>query len=557
MQPVGSRGSTPRAWCTESRLRHTLQRESDADARRLTRPMTSIIKVGRNSWRWAHADDAGLLVDAADYYHAVYWAINRAQSHVLMSGWQFDSGLPLLRGADVPPGADVRFLKFVDCLCRRRPELRIYLLAWDFHLIFAGEREWLQRVIFHWMTSPNLHFRFADHPAARGSHHQKFVVVDGGLAFLGGMDVCEARWDDRRHLADNPLRLSHGRPHKPYHDVQAWLAGRETARALEDLFSEWWRLAGGPPLELRVADRPEVPRRTSLPIGKTTVALSRTAPQPNGTIREVARLFEDAIAAADHLIYIETQYFSSRRIREALVRRMCASDRPRPEIVIVVNEQAEALKEELAVGLRQARNLEVLRDTASRTGCSLGCYFSLCDGAHATFRATYIHSKLMIVDDRFLTIGSANLTNRSMGLDSELNAAWEHEGEDGGLIDTIRNVRVSLLAEHAGLSEAETADLHAIEGLVTRLDVLAARGGARLQRLGSPTPIQHAAMRLVDPEDLPFDPETPSDEAPATFDPNEVHSSNRRLPILATALGGIGAAVLAGLLARYIGRTRR
>ena len=131
MQPVGSRGSTPRAWCTESRLRHTLQRESDADARRLTRPMTSIIKIGRNSWRWAHADDAGLLVDAADYYHAVYWAINRAQSHVLMSGWQFDSGLPLLRGADVPPGADVRFLKFVDCLCRRRPELRIYLLAWD------------------------------------------------------------------------------------------------------------------------------------------------------------------------------------------------------------------------------------------------------------------------------------------------------------------------------------------------------------------------------------------------------------------------------------------
>lgn len=237
------------------------------------------------------------------------------------------------------------------------------------------------------------------------------------------MDVCEARWDDRRHLADNPLRLSHGRPQKPYHDVQAWLVGREMARAFEDLFSEWWRRAGGPTLELRSVHRPEVPVRTSLPIGRTAVALSRTDPQPDGnTIREVERLFEDAIAAADRLIYIETQYLSSRRMREALVQRMRTSGRPRPEIVIVVNEQAEALKEELAVGLRQARNLEVLRDTASRTGCSLGCY-SLCDGAHETFRATYIHSKLMIVDDRFLTIGSANLTNRSMGLDSELHVA--------------------------------------------------------------------------------------------------------------------------------------
>src|SRR4029453_18050652 len=163
---------------------------------------------------------------------------------------------------------------------------------------------------------------------------------------------------------------------------------------------------------------------------------------------------------------------------------MGGSGRPRREIVIVVNEQAEALKEELAVGLRQARNLEALRDTASSTGCVLGCYFSRCDGAHETFRATYIHSKLMIIDDRFLTVGSANLTNRSMGLDSELHVAWEHEGEDGWLVDTIRNVRVSLLTEHAGLSTADAAGLHAIEGLVARLDALPDRGGGG----GAPPP---------------------------------------------------------------------
>jgi phospholipase D1/2 len=506
--------------------------------------VTPIIALGRNAWRRVHAEDAGVVVDAADYYHAVYWAVSRAQSYVLMSGWQFDSGVPLLRGADVPTGSDVRFLKFLDGLCRRRPELRVYLLAWDFHFILAGEREWLQRVIFHWLTSSNFNFRFGEHPAAGGSHHQKFVVVDGTLAFVGGMDVCEARWDDRRHLADNPLRLSHGRPQKPYHDLQAWLAGREPARALEDLFSERWRRAGGQPLELRSTHRPTVSLRGALPIGEGTVALSRTEPRSDGeTIREVERLFEGAIAAADRLIYVETQYFSSWRIREALARRMRESGRPRPEIVIIVNEQAEALKEELAVGLRQARNLEALRDIASQTGCALGCYFSQCDGPHDTFRATYIHSKLMIVDDRFLTVGSANFTNRSMGVDSELHVAWEHEGQAGRLVEAIRRVRVSLLAEHAGLSAADAGGLEASEGLVARLDALADRDGARLQRHRAPTLAQRTAMQLVDPDNLPFD---PSDE----------HTAHRNLSILTAAIGGIGGVALAALLARSIRRTR-
>ena len=518
--------------------------------------MTSIINAGRNAWQQVHAEASGLLVDAADYYVAVYRAISGARSSVLMSGWQFDSGVQLLRGAEEPAGGDVRFLKFLDRLCRRRPELRVYILAWDFNMVFAGEREWFQRVYFHWMTASNLQFRVDDHPVAGGSHHQKFVVVDGGLTFLGGMDVCEGRWDDRRHRADNPLRVSRGQPHKPYHDVQAWLTGREPARALEDLFSERWRRAGGPPLDLREAHRPDPPGRGSLPVAGTAVALSRTDPRPDGkTIREVGHLFEDAIAAAERLIYIETQYFSSRRIREALIRRMRAPGRPRPQIVIVVNEQAEALKEELAVGLRQARNLEVLRETAAASGCALGCYFSLCEGAGEMFRATYIHSKLMIVDDRFLTVGSANLTNRSLGLDSELHVAWEDARDSGALVDSIRDVRVGLLAEHAGLART-AADLVAIDGLVARLDALAERAEARLKHLPRPTPAQRTAMRVVEPDDLPFDPEMSDADDAARFDPSDEGRARRRMPIAAAVLGGVGTAVVAGLVARYIRRAR-
>ena len=517
-----------------------------------------IVEPGRNAWREVRADDSGVLVDAADYYHAVYWAARRAQRYVLMSGWQFDSGVPLLRGDDAPPGAEVRLLKFLDGLCRQRPDLQIRLLAWDFHLVFAGEREWLQRVMFHWMTAPNFLFRFVDHPASGGSHHQKFVVVDGGLAFLGGMDVCEARWDDRHHCGVNPLRLSRGHPQKPYHDVQAWLTGREAVRALEDLFAERWVQAGGPPLSVAPVDPPSVTLRGSLPMGGATVALSRTEPRPDGaTIREVERLFEDAIAAADRLIYVETQYFSSRRMREALVQRMRADGRPRPQIVVVVNERAEALKEEIAVGLRQARNLEILREVADATGCPLGCYFTLCDGPNESFRATYVHSKVMVVDDRFLTVGSANFTNRSLGLDSELHISWEFAEDHGPLADAIRRVRVSLLAEHAGLAEADaTSLLGPIDGLVARLDEAAGRPGSRLQRHGPPTPAQRAAMQVIDPEDLPFDAETTDAEDRAGIaEPSDEHRGRRRR-LLGTAVGAASAGALVGLLAWRLLRRR-
>ena len=116
---------------------------------------------------------------------------------------------------------------------------------------------------------------------------------------------------------------------------------------------------------------------------------------------------------------------------------------------------------------------------------------------------------------------------------------------------------MSLLAEHAGLSGADAAGLDVIEGLVARLDAIATGPGARLQRHGPPTPAQQAAMQLIDPDDLPFDPETTDAAAAAgKLDPSDEHSGRRRLPILA-AVGGVGAAVLAGLLARYIGRARR
>jgi phospholipase D1/2 len=480
-------------------------------ARPLPDLQSCILQPGRTAWRTVTAEASGVIVDAADYYHALYWATRHARRSILMSGWEFDRGVPLLRGADVPAGDEVRFLKFLNGLCERNPALHVCLLVWNFHLVLAAEREWLQRVFFHWMTNERLHFRVLDSAVAGGSHHQKFAVIDGRLAFLGGMDVCEGRWDDRRHLAENPLRRNRGWAQKPYHDVQAYMGGGDAPIVLEQYFFHRWRQAGGTPPRLPPPLRgdDDLRPRGALALGPARIALSRTQPERGRTIREVERLFVDAITAAERLIYVETQYFSSRRIFDALVRRLRDQPRSGLEIVIVVNERAEAVKEEVAVGLRQLEIITALREVAAQMGQAFGCYYTVPDGApDDARRTTYIHSKVMVVDDRFLTVGSANLTNRSMGVDSELHASWEAGTADTRLARAIRRVRVSLLAEHSGLSGLrEVRALAPISGLVARLDDLAARPRARLRAHQPPTPAQAAMLAAVDPQALPFDPD--------------------------------------------------
>ncbi|MEO8185595.1 MAG: phospholipase D-like domain-containing protein [Deltaproteobacteria bacterium] len=495
--------------------------------------MRAILDPGRNCWKSARADLSGVLVDAAAYYRAFYAAASQAKKSIILSGWQFDRGVPLVRGQDAPPGAEVRLLAFLDQLCEHNPELEVYILAWDFNVVFALEREWMQTLYFQWATNKRLQFRFDEAHAAQGSHHQKFAVIDRSLSFLGGMDLCEARWDDRRHQQDNPLRVSRGEPAKPYHDVQAYLVGCRAADTLRELFVDRWAHSEGPQLvlpecESAAASSPYCPPG-ALALGAYEVAFSRTDPRgPNDDVREVEALLMDAIRAAERLIYIETQYFSSRAVGDALISRMRESGRARLQLVVILNDKPEAVKEEIAIGLRQAKIMSRLARVAKETGHALGAYGTLCEGEARERPATYIHSKMLIVDDRFLTVGSANLTNRSMGVDTELNVSWEApEGRtaDDPLVEGIRNLRVSLLAEHTGLAEAAAeqraaADLGNMEGLVARLDELSSSENARLTRHIMASQLERQVMKVIDPEALPFDParadyETDSDaEAP-------------------------------------------
>lgn len=449
-------------------------------------------------------------MDGDDYYRAFYQAGQRAKRYILLAGWQFDSEACLLRGeaAEQAP-LPVTLLKYLDALCARNEALHIYVLAWDFHAVFSLEREWMQDLRFKWLTSERLQFRFDSSHVEGGSHHQKFVVIDGELSFLGGLDLCDHRWDDRRHCDPNALRVSRGEPHKPFHDVQAYLLGSEVGSELAALFASRWRAAGGEALGLPAvgeASADFVPEG-SLPLAARRLALSRTDPHGLPTnqpaCRELCDLHLDAIRAARRMIYVETQYFSSKEIGAALVERLRSEPDSPLQIVLLLNMQAESIKEELAVGFAQAKVLSDLRRAVIGTPHRLGIYYTvpLCEGGAEPERATYVHSKLMIIDDRFLTVGSANLTNRSTCIDTELNLSVETADPSDALGQSIFRARCSLLAEHLG-----TAEFGQGGSLVDELDGRAQRREGRLRLHPSPTERERALLEVIDPEQLPFDP---------------------------------------------------
>ena len=449
-----------------------------------------ILKPGVNCSGIHDVDSTGLLIDACDYYRAFYHTARKAEHSILIAGWQFDSEVRLLRGEEERvAGEDVRLLPFLESMCNRSPSLAIYILAWDFSMIFSLEREWFQKWIFHWTTNKRIHFRFDNRHAVGATHHQKFVVIDGAVAFVGGIDICSDRWDDRRHLLENPDRVnSDGTAYDPYHDIQTYHTG-PVVDELTELFRQRWRNSGGGPLYLEPAPPapPALPFKAAgaIPIATGKVALSQTMARhlqrAEVPLLQIRKLFTDAILAAERIIYLENQYFSSQAVYWSLVARMTAPDRNKLQIIMVFPGKLP-FKDSLWLGVPQMKMLQALQNIAARTGHDLGVYCTACLGGGEQ-RMVFIHSKLLLIDDRFITVGSANTTNRSMGLDTELNVTWEACLHDREVVRSMRRIRASLLAEHTGLYQwKERRKLMRVRGLVAILDEIADNPSNRLCR---------------------------------------------------------------------------
>jgi phospholipase D1/2 len=499
-------------------------------------PGGPILRAGGNCLRLAHADRVAFLIDGEAYFAAFRAAAEHAQRSILIVGWDVDSRAKLVHD-ESSGGLPVTLGDFLDALVRRRKTLQIHVVNWDFAMLYALEREFLPIFALGWRTHARMHFHLDDAHPVGASHHQKIVVVDDAVAFVGGLDLTIRRWDTSEHRPDEPRRVDPaGDAYPPFHDVQMMVDGA-AAKALGDIARERWQRATGedlPKADSR-ADHDPWPAEVVPDVTDVKIAISRTEPRYAGRqeVQEVKQLYLDAIAAARHSIYLENQYFTSAAVGDALAARLTETDGP--EIVVVSRLRGGGWLEQNTMEVLRARLVRRLRD-ADRLG-RLQIYCPEHTGLGE--QCIDLHSKLMIVDDRLLRIGSANLANRSMGLDTECDLALE--AADSRVARSIAALRNRLLGEHLGVTPSEFG--HAFEETGSLIETIEAlRGNPRsLAPLdASLDPALDALVpdaAVIDPE-RPVDPEELVDEI---VPPDEQLHAGKRLTFFALLLAGIAA----------------
>jgi phospholipase D1/2 len=457
---------------------------------------SGICVEGKNCCSIDRAGRVAFLVDGEVYFPTLAATLERAQRFIFITGWQLDSRVRL----DPRNPASPRLGDFLHELVRRNRKLRIYVLLWDFAMIYAADREIIPLYSYPWRTHRRIHFRLDNTHPVGASHHQKVVVVDDAVAFAGGVDIAEHRWDTSAHLPQDPHRVdSLGRLYPPNHDVQLMVDG-DAAAALGRLVRERWRRATGK--RLRFAARLPAdpwPPGVRPDLENVSVAISRTEPAYDlrQNVREVESLYLDSIRRARRFIYMENQYLSSSAIGDALAARLQETDAP--EIILVLPQETSEWLEQVSMAVLRSRLLKRLR-AADRFG-RLHVYYPVTEDENNKIR---VHAKVCFIDNRLLRVGSANLNNRSMGLDTECDLAVE--GEGSAIENSIAFLRNRLLAEHLGVPPEKVAQEHSTEGsLVKAIEKL--RGGRRTLGVldGSISP----ALDDLIPEAAIIDPERP------------------------------------------------
>ncbi len=316
------------------------------------------------------------------------------------------------------------------------------------------------------------------------AHHQKTAVVDSRLAFVGGIDVMVEnngdfdRWDTQGHPFQTQLRLGKdGKMPHSWHDVHVLFKGPAVAD-VEHNFRQRWNAV----VELHQQDPSHLLPEPSAQLPKVTtnihhsastenairLQVTRTIPKgiysftPEDSIATILETYQLAFAHAKRFIYIENQYFWWRTFLGFENQGMGL---PHPDMEGLLQALAEALARGVVVTLLLPDNPNVGREFtdeglkflwelaphAVATG-TLQAYMlgsSSQQQGQTSYRSIYVHAKTTIVDDTWLTLGSANLNNRGMLDDTEMNVAISHP-------EMAQRLRILLMAEHLGLYDEDT-----------------------------------------------------------------------------------------------------
>jgi phosphatidylserine/phosphatidylglycerophosphate/cardiolipin synthase-like enzyme len=370
-----------------------------------------------------------VLVDGATALPAMVQALRAARSHVHITGWNLAPHFELVRGehaiaigpllAELAERIDVRVMVWAGSPLpvfhptRKEVEAQVQQLTRDTRIqAFRDPRE---------------------HPFH--CHHEKTMVIDDEVAFVNGIDMTD-QGGDRFDSSDHAARRKLG-----WHDVGTRLEGPVVADVANH-FNMRWHEVSGERLAPPVVPAPVDGARASTVQVVRTVAEDMYDAVPKGDFR-ILEAYVRAIRSAQDYIYLENQFLWSPEIVGELVAKLKAPPTPGFRLVVLLparaNNGQDDTRGQLAVlaGADDTGNSHFLATTIrSRTG--------------VRDDALYVHAKVGIVDDRWLTVGSANLNAHSLLNDTEMNVITD----DAVL---ARATRERLWAEHLEVGQDELA----------------------------------------------------------------------------------------------------
>jgi phosphatidylserine/phosphatidylglycerophosphate/cardiolipin synthase-like enzyme len=420
---------------------------------------------------------AEILVDGAQTWASVSRDMQAAKENVKIATWMCRPDIELVRPKELAvtepeERANYRFGPLLDA--KAKQGVRAWVLIWG--LTYTPIlNSWLRK--WYWTPQDRIELMEQDHPKLIGSYHQKTMTIDGRVGYCGGMNVNENDWDTNDHPVFDPRRNPHRTRQAfrrlvqekknqtkflPRHDLTIRFEG-PVVRDLSLNFTERWNqcveaqrtsLCGRFWTWVRHLLGHRSARKLHLPAEPETLPpdlaggrlaqIARTTPQGEEGILD---LYRRAIRNARRYIYIENQYFRSPTLGEELAKA-CRKN-PKLRLIALVwpiNDGGKSLIDPSAYWT--AKTQDAIRQV--RPDFQLTRLLSADRGADGNVQYVTVdmHAKVLIVDDVWLTVGSANINERGFKYEAEINAAILDR-------ETARNLRVRLMGEHLKIPDQE------------------------------------------------------------------------------------------------------
>jgi phosphatidylserine/phosphatidylglycerophosphate/cardiolipin synthase-like enzyme len=446
-------------------------------------------KLGRSAQRtppddgvmWAAGDPPprqgnalDVLIDGSDYLPVLADAVRSARRSVLIAGWFMSPGLALVR--DEPPVLLRELLSDVA----ESVDVRVLLWAGAPVPVSGVRRAVVRGIRDDLMRETRIKVALDANERPLHCHHEKLVLIDDELAFVGGIDLTNVG-GDRFDSAAHPSRGSMG-----WHDVSSRLRGPAVLDVGRHLTRRWEAVTG---------EHLDVERAAEQRAGDVELQIVRTVPEklyefaPRGDFR-IVEAYTRALRSAQHLVYLENQFLWSPEIANLLADKLSRPPSDDFRVVVVLPGKPNTGGDDTRGQLAQ------LADADAGQGRFLATKIRARSGRFSD--QVYVHAKVGIVDDRWLTVGSANLNAHSFYNDTEVNVVT---------CDTTlaRQTRLRLWASHL------ERDMDAVAGDATAvIDELwrpiaveqrerSERGAPLTHRLVEMQPTSHRSERLLGP----------------------------------------------------------